>query len=89
MEQLATLRSEVVQHLRETTDNKRVKRIFLYMAEKAGHCCFEELKPQKIDSGTGKLQLVTNGKFNAKYKITTPNELEDDEGYIRKFALSK
>lgn len=66
MEQLATLRSEVVQHLRETTDNKRVKRIFLYMAEKAGHCCFEELKSQKIDSGTGKLQLVTNGKFNAK-----------------------
>lgn len=89
MEQLATLRSEVVQHLRETTDNKRVKRIFLYMAEKAGHCCFEELKPPKIDSGTGKLQLVTNGKFNAKYKITTPNELEDYEGYIRKFALSK
>ena len=89
MEQLATLRSEVVQHLRETTDNKRVKRIFLYMAEKAGHCCFEELKPQKINSGTGKLQLVTNGKFNAKYKITIPNELEDYEGYIRKFALSK
>ena len=54
------------------------------MAEKAGHCCFEELKPQKIDSGTGKLQLVTNGKFNAKYKITTPNELEDYEGYIIK-----
>ena len=89
MEQLATLRSEVVQHLRETTDNKRVKRIFLYMAEKAGHCCFEELKPQKINSGTGKLQLVTNGKFNAKYKITIPNELEDYEGYIRKLALSK
>ena len=80
MEQLTTLRSEVVQHLLETTDNKRVKRDFLYMAEKAGHYWFEELKRERIDLGTGKLQLVTNGKFNAKYKITIPNELEYYKG---------
>ncbi len=47
MEQLATLRSEVVQHLRETTDNKRVKRIFLYMAEKAGHFALKNLSPKR------------------------------------------
>ena len=80
MEQLTTLRSEVVQHLLETTDNKRVKRIFLYMAEKAGHYWFEELITTKIDLGTGKLRLATNGKFNAKYNMTIPKELEDYEG---------
>lgn len=80
MEQLTTLRSEVVQHLLETTDNKRVKRMFLYMAKKAGHYWFEELTPTKIDLGTGKLQLATNGKFNAEYKMTIPKELEDYEG---------
>ena len=80
MEQLTTLRSEVVQHLLETTDNKRVKRMFLYMAKKAGHYWFEELTPTKIDLGTGKLRLATNGKFNTEYKMTIPKELEDYEG---------
>ncbi len=80
MEQLTTLRPEVVQHLLETIDNKRVKRMFLYMAEKAGHYWFEELQPEKIDLGTCKMQLATNGKFNAKYKMTIPKELEDYEG---------
>ncbi len=80
MEQLTTLRPEVVQHLLETTDNKRVKRMFLYMAEKAGHYWFEELQHEKIDLGTCKMQLATNGKFNAKYKMTIPKELEDYEG---------
>ena len=80
MEQLTTFRSEVVQHLLETTDNKRVKRIFLYMAEKAGHYWFEELITTKIDLGTGKLRLATNGKFNAKYNMTIPKDLEDYEG---------
>lgn len=80
MEQLTTLRADVVQHLLETTENKRVKRFFLYMAEKAGHYWFEELKPEKIDLGAGKLQTVKKGKFNAKYNMTVPKELDDYEG---------
>ena len=35
MEQLTTLRSEVVQRLLESTSNVSIKRMFLYMAEKA------------------------------------------------------
>jgi len=37
MEQLTTLRADVVQLLLENTDNLKVKRLFLYMAQKAGH----------------------------------------------------
>lgn len=80
MEQLATLRPEVVQRLLESTSNNRVKRMFLYMAEKASHYWFEELDTGKIDLGVGKLQLVKNGVFNAKYSITIPKELNDYEG---------
>ena len=80
MEQLNTLRSDVVQRMLEGTANNRVKRIFLYMAEKAGHFWFDELEVSKIEIGTSKQQLVHNGVYNAKYKITIPKELETYEG---------
>lgn len=80
MEQLATLRPEVVQRLLEGTSNIRVKRMFLYMAEKAGHYWFEDLDASKIDLGTSKLQIVKNGALNKKYSITIPTELRDYEG---------
>lgn len=80
MEQLTTLRSEVVQRLLESTSNIRIKRMFLYMAEKAGYYWFEELDTDKMDLGAGKLQLVKNGVLNKKYSITVPKELDDYEG---------
>lgn len=80
IEQLTTLRSDVLQKLLEHTDSYRVKRVFLYMAEKAEHFWFNELKPERIELGTSKLQLVKNGVYNTKYKITIPKELESYEG---------
>ena len=80
MEQLTTLRPEAVQRLLESTSNIRIMRMFLYMAEKAGHYWFEELDTDKMDLGAGKLQLVKNGVLNKKYLITVPKELNDYEG---------
>ena len=79
MEQLTSLRAEVVQSLLETIKNIRVKRMFLYMAEKAGHYWFDMLDMGKINIGTSKLQLVENGVYNSKYKITVSKELNDYE----------
>lgn len=79
MEQLTTLRSDVVQRLLETIDNFRVKRMFLYMAEKTGHYWAEELNIEKINLGTSKLQLAADGVYNPKYKITVPKSLESYE----------
>ena len=80
MEQLTTLRPDVVQRLLEATNNYRVKRMFLYMAEKAGHYWFEELCLEKIKLGDFKVQLVPDGIYNAKYKMTIPKALNDYEG---------
>jgi hypothetical protein len=80
MEQLTTLRGDVLQKLLEDTDSYRVKRVFMYMAEKAGHYWFNMLNSDKIDLGTSKLQLVKKGVYNAKYQITIPKELESYEG---------
>lgn len=83
MEQLTSLRADVVQTLLETIKNLRVKRMFLYMAEKAGHYWFEMLDMGKIDIGTSKLQLVENGIYISKYKITVPKDM------LCKFGLLK
>jgi hypothetical protein len=79
MEQLTTLRPEILQDLLENTDNFKVKRLFLYMAEKAGHYWFDLLDVSKINIGTAKQQLAKGGVYISKYKITIPKELHDYE----------
>ncbi len=79
MEQLTSLRAEIVQELLESSKNIRVKRMFLYMAEKAGHYWFEMLDIEKINIGTSKLQLAEKGTYVSKYKITVPKELTEYE----------
>ena len=80
MEQLTTLRSDVVQRLLESSKNFSIKRMFLYMAEKAGHYWFEELDLEKINLGTSKIQLVADGAYSSKYMITIPKALNSNEG---------
>lgn len=79
MEQLNTMRSDILQLLLENLTNKRVKRLFLYMAQKAEHSWFNNLDLTKIDIGTGKQMLVNNGIYLPEYLITIPQELYDYE----------
>ncbi|NDP20382.1 MAG: hypothetical protein GZ091_04795 [Paludibacter sp.] len=79
MEQLTTLRSEVVQQLLENTNNIKVKRLFLYMAQKAGHDWFSKLDVDKINLGSGKQKLVEDGVYLPEYMITIPKELYEYE----------
>lgn len=77
MEQLTTLRPEILQEILEATSSLSVKRMFLYMAEKSGHQWFNDLDLSKISLGESKIQLVKNGVYVSKYKITVPKELKD------------
>ena len=79
MEQLTTLRPNVVQSLLETTKHYKMKRLFLYMAEKAGHYWFDMLDTSQVVLGNSKLQLVEGGIYISKYKITMPKELHEYE----------
>lgn len=80
MEQLTTLRSDIVQRLLETAQSLRVKRLFLYMAEKADHYWREDLDLGRVVLGSSKMKLVENGVYIPKYKITVNKELESYEG---------
>ena len=79
MEQLTSLRPDVLQFILENTDNIKTKRLFLYMAEKADHLWYSLLDTSKIDLGSGKQKLVEKGVYHSKYKITMPQELYDYE----------
>lgn len=72
MEGLATLRSNVCQRLLETNNSFKVKRLFLFMAEKSRHSWFRELDLEKINLGSGKRKIVKNGTLDKKYNITVP-----------------
>lgn len=76
MEGLNNLVPMQVQTLLENCESIKVKRLFLYLAEKADHAWFKQLDLAEIDLGKGKRSIVKNGVLIDKYGITVPKELE-------------
>src|SRR5690606_26221199 len=77
MEGLNNLPPTQIQTLLENCQSVKVKRLFLYMGEKADHSWFKHLDPKSVDLGKGKRSIVKNGAFIDKYGITVPKELEE------------
>jgi len=81
MENLVSLRPDMVQRLMVMCRSIKVKRLFMYMAEKHGHSWVSDLDPSRIDFGKGKRMIVPNGKHDRKYLITVPRDgLEEVSG---------
>jgi hypothetical protein len=76
MEGLNNLRPQSVQSLLEQCSSVKVKRLFLYFAEKAGHSWLKHINVNKINLGKGKRSLVKNGVYIPAYQITVPREFE-------------
>ena len=72
MENLATLRSEMVQGLLVKCRSIKVKRLFMFMAERHGHSWVSELDVSRVDLGKGKRMIIPKGSFDRKYRITVP-----------------
>lgn len=70
MEGLNNLQPQKVEALLSECTSVKVKRLFLYFAEKAGHSWFKYIKTDEIDLGKGKRSLVKNGIYVSKYQIT-------------------
>ncbi|MBW1897569.1 MAG: type IV toxin-antitoxin system AbiEi family antitoxin domain-containing protein, partial [Deltaproteobacteria bacterium] len=80
MENLTTLRPDLVQQLLEKCKFVNVKRLFMYMADTSRHPWFKKIDSSKIEFGKGKRQVVKGGRLDKKYLITVPNENKDTEG---------
>ena len=79
MEMMTTLRPALVQQLLEACSSIKVKRLLLYMAEKAGHSWFRALDLSKINLGSGMRNISATGRFISKYQMIVPVELADYE----------
>jgi hypothetical protein len=66
---LSGLRPSYLQQLLETCNSIKVKRLFLYLAEKAGHDWFKYINTEKIDLGNGIREITQGGIYDNKYKI--------------------
>ncbi len=72
MENLSTLRPQLVQRLLEECFSIKVKRLFLWSAEHVGHGWVEGLDTTQVELGSGKRQIYKGGRFGPKYQITIP-----------------
>lgn len=78
LEGLNNLRPKSVQELLEQCSSVKVKRLFLYLAQKAGHSWFNYINLNNVDLGNGKRALVKEGVYISDYQITVPKELEEN-----------
>lgn len=79
MENLNDLRPALVQELLEKCTSIKVKRLFLYMAEKLNHPWLKFVDLAKVDLGKGKRSLAKGGVYISKYQITVPPALATSE----------
>lgn len=79
MEGLTALRPKLVQTLLESCASRKVKRLFLYMAEKTEYAWFKAINPENADIGTSRLMITPTGKYIHKYHITISKELAEYE----------
>ncbi len=75
MEGLTTLSPRRLQTLLAECRNVKVKRLFLWFAERHNQPWLKGINREEIDLGKGKRMLVRGGKLDPKYNITVPETL--------------
>jgi hypothetical protein len=76
MEGLRNLRPRLLHTLLVECRSVKVKRLFLWFAERHDHPWITRLDRRGIDLGQGKRMLVSGGKLDTKYNITVPEKFD-------------
>jgi len=79
MQGLVNLRPDLTSELLSNCRSIKVKRLFLFLAERYHHQWFSRLDLQKVDLGKGKRLIYKKGKLDNKYLITIPREETNGE----------
>jgi hypothetical protein len=75
MEGLRNLSPKRLQNLLADCRSIKVKRLFLWFAERHNHAWLKKLDRAAIDLGRGKRMLARGGKLDTKFNITVPVNL--------------
>jgi hypothetical protein len=76
MEGLRNLSPRRLQTLLVACRNVKVKRLFLWFAERHQHAWLKKLNRKDIDLGRGKRMLVRGGKLDPTFNITVPESID-------------
>jgi hypothetical protein len=76
-EGLVNLKPKLLNELLSNCNSVKVRRLFLYMAEKSIHQWFQFLKLEQISLGAGNRMLAEKGVYIQKYLISIPKELAE------------
>lgn len=74
MEGLVNLRPRRLQTLLEDAKSIKVKRLFLFFADRHQHKWLSHLDRKRISLGSGKRVIFQGGILDSKYRITVPEE---------------
>lgn len=72
---LVNLSPRKVQSLLERSSSVQTNRVFLFLSHYHGHQWTQRIDETKIALGSGKRQVVEQGRFDARYQITVPEIL--------------
>ena len=72
MEGLRNLSPRRLHKLLTECHSVKVKRLFLWFAERHNHAWLKKLDQDGVDLGHGKRMIVRGGKLDTKYNITVP-----------------
>ncbi len=73
---LSSLSPRRLQRLLKACTNVKVKRLFLFFADRHQHAWLKHLDKDAVDIGSGKRVLVKGGKLDKRYHITVPGDLD-------------
>ncbi len=75
VEGMTSLRPKLMQSLLEACTSVKVRRLFLYLAERADLPVMRHVKVEQIDLGSGDRSLAKMGRYVPKYRLLLPREL--------------
>lgn len=76
MEGLVNVSPRRMSRLLRECRSVKVKRLFLWFADRHGHAWVERLDREGVDLGSGKRMLFRGGKLDRQYRITVPEDLD-------------
>lgn len=75
-ESAVSLRPKTVQAVLEAAKSVKAKRLFCWYSERHSHSWFNHVSVDNVDFGSGKRQIVPQGRLNNRYQITVPIDME-------------
>ena len=73
---LSNLSPRRLQMLLEQCNSVKVKRLFMWFADRYQHAWLKHLDPSSIDLGSGKRMIAKTGRLDPKFQITVPEALD-------------